>query len=201
MIARPGDANTIEIAFDLQLNDVEQGLAALPRARWARVAAWVSIVVVAALVAWRVHEGRNAGVIIAIGAFLVVALYIGRDPAKRVAKRVFDGLPEAARHVELRFDQQGIQTTSADQGTETPWSRVSRVLEARNTFLLFESRSNAQIVPKRVLTEEQCATLRDLVARYVVPRNEPWLTPQIAVRFAIYAILFVAFWFFYKYRR
>jgi len=61
--------------------------------------------------------------------------------------------------------------------------------------------SNAQIVPKRALTPEQYSALRALVRQHVVRRNEPWLTPQIAVRIAIYAVLFGAFWFFYQHRR
>jgi hypothetical protein len=200
MNANTGEPSPITITFDLQLRDVEHGLAALPRARWARRAAWVSIAVVAALVAWRVREGRDPGVMLAIGAFLVVVLFIGRDPAKRVAKRVYAALPEAARHVELRFDAHGILATSGDAATETPWSRVSQVLEDQNSLLLFESSSNAQIVPRRSLTEEQSARLQELIRLHVVPHRQRWLTRQIALRLVIYLVLFAAFWFFYKHR-
>jgi len=194
------DSQTITVAFDFQLSDIEQGLASLPRARWARIAGWSSILVVAALIAWRLREGRDPGYVILLGVFLMVVLFVGRDPSKRIAKRVYEGLPPEARHVELSFNQQGIVLTTGTESTETPWTRLSHVLDSRSSILLFESRSNAQIVPKRALTPEQYSALRALVRQHVVRRNEPWLTPQIALRIAIYAVLFGAFWFFYQHR-
>jgi hypothetical protein len=194
------DSQTITVGFDFQLSDIEQGLASLPRARWARIAGWLSILVVAALIAWRLREGRDPGYVILLGVFLMVVLFMGRDPSKRIAKRVYEGLPPEARHVELSFNQQGIVLTTGTESTETPWTQLSHVLDSRNSILLFESRSNAQIVPKRALTPEQYSALRSLVRQHVVRRNEPWLTPQIAVRIAIYAALFGAFWFFYQRR-
>jgi len=204
MDASPNEPNgrvPIIVTFDLQLLDVQQGLGALPRARWAKVAAWIGILTVGALVAWRVHEGRDPGVMVAVGVFLVAALFIGRDPAKRIAKRVYANLPEVERHVELKFDQEGIQTNTGAQATLTPWSRVMQVVEARHTFVLFESRSNAQLVPKRAMTNEQCAELRELIRQRVVPRKDPWLTRQVAVRLVIYALLFVALWLFFRNRQ
>lgn len=194
------DSQTVNVAFDFQLSDIEQGLASLPRARWARIAGWSSILVVAALIAWRLREGRDPGYVILLGVFLMVVLFVGRDPSKRIAKRVYEGLPPEARHVELSFNQQGIKLTTGSESTETPWTQLSHVLDSRSSILLFESRSNAQIVPKRALTPEQYSVLHALVRRHVVRRNEPWLTPQITVRIAIYAVLFGAFWFFYQHR-
>ena len=196
----PADSQTITVAFDFQLSDIEQGLASLPRARWARFAGWASILIVAALIAWRLREGRDPGYVILLGVFLVVVLFVGRDPSKRIAKRVYDGLTPETRHVELSFSQRGIELASGTVSTETPWSQLSHVLDSRSSILLFESRSNAQIIPKRALTQEQYVALRALVRQHVVRRREPWLTPPIALRIAIYVVLFGAFWYFYQQR-
>jgi hypothetical protein len=188
------------ISFELQLADVERGLASLPRARFARMAAWFGMLVVAALVAWRWHEGRDPSLLAVVGVVMIAVLFAGSNPAKRIAKRVYDALPAEARHVELNVDDSGIKLVAGDTTAETPWARVSRVSDARHSLLLFESRSNAQIIPKRALSAEQYATLRALVKQHVVPRKEPWWTPEIARRIFTYALLIVGLWMLYRYR-
>jgi YcxB-like protein len=186
-----GNERPLVITFDLQLADVERGLASLPRARFARSAAWFSMLVVAALVAWRWHEGRNPSIMVVVGAFLIVALFAGRDPAKRIAKKVYQALPTDARHVELTIDDQKLRLVSGAAATELDWNAVARALDSRHSILLFESRSSAQIIPKRALSREQYAALSAIVKRKVVPRREPWLTPAIARRMVTYLLLLI----------
>ena len=200
MTIAPETSQFVEVNFELQLTDVEQGLATLPRARLSKMVSWFGVVAVVAIIGWRWHEGRDPKLLGIIGALLIAALVWGRDPTKRIARRIYDALPEQDRQVVLRCDDEGIHLQSGESSTLVNWSEVARVLEARNSFLIFASRTSAQIVPKRVLTTEQVSTLRRLIQRHVVPRREPWLTDAIFKRVLIYGFLFAAIWAFYKYR-
>jgi hypothetical protein len=200
MNAGSSESLPLVVSFDLQLTDVERGLASLPRARFARMVAWFGMLVVPALVAWRWHEGRDPTLLAVVGVVMLGVLFAGRNPAKRIAKRIYDAVPPEDRHVELNVDDSGIRLVAGDASAETPWARISRVTDARHSLLLFESRSNAQIIPKRALTAEQYAALRSLVKQHVVPRKEPWLTPEISRRIVTYALLLVGMWMLYRYR-
>jgi len=191
----------IEIKFELQLVDVEQGLAQLPRARLSKVFGWFGVVAVVAIIAWRWHEGRDPSLLAIVGVLLVATFFLRRDPTKRIAKRIFEALPADALQVSLQCDETGIQLTSSDSSTHVAWNEVVRVLDTRASFLIFTSRTNAQIVPKRALQTDQVNALRQLVARHVVPQREPWLTPAIQRRLLVYAALFAAVWVIYYYNR
>ena len=78
---------------------------------------------------------------------------------------------------------------------------MTRVTDTRETFLVFASRTNAQILPKRAMSTEQIRTVRELIARHVVPQREPWLTPTLVRRVLIYTVIFAAIWLWYTYRQ
>lgn len=193
--------HSLVVTFDLQQADIEHGLAALPRARAARVMAWVSMVAVVALVAWRVREGRDPAVMVVVGLFLLGVLFLGRNPSRRIAKRIFEALPAESRHVEMAFDETGVVVGTGGETTPTPWTRFIRTLDAKKSVLLFESRSNAQIIPKRALSAEQYAELTRLVRAHVVTQREPWLTPELTRRLFIYALLLAAILFYYHFQQ
>ena len=190
----------VEVNFELQLADVEQGLAALPRARLSKMFGWFGVLAVLAIIGWRWHEGRDPSLLAVVGVLLIATFVLGRDPTKRIAKRIYDALPVEARQVTLRCNDAGIQLDSSDSSTLVRWPDVTRVLEAKSSFLIFASRTSAQIVPKRVLTADQVIALRHLVTHHVVPRREPWLTDAVFRRIMIYALLFAAIWAIYKFR-
>ena len=77
MNAGSSETQPLVISFDLQLTDVERGLASLPRARFARMAAWFAMLVVAALVAWRWHEGRDPSLLAVVGVIMIAVLFAG----------------------------------------------------------------------------------------------------------------------------
>ena len=194
------ESQPVVVAFDLQLVDVERGLSSLSRARFARLFAWLSMLVVAALVAWRWREGHNPTVLAIVGVVLVAILFLSRDPAKRVARRVFDALPPEVRHVELTLSNAGVSLQAGETRTDTAWSSIVKVVDARHSFLLFESRTHAQIIPKRALISEQYAILKSLVEAHVVPQSEPWWTPEVLRRAVLYALLLTGLWMFYRLR-
>lgn len=194
------EPRVVEVNFELQLTDVEQGLASLPRARLSKMAGWFGVVAVVAVIGWRWHEGRDPRLLTVVGVLLIAALVWGRDPTKRIAKRIYDALPIQERQVSLSCNDEGVRLQSGDSSTLVTWPEVARVLEARKSFLVFASRTNAQIVPKRVLTTEQVIAFRELAKHHVVPRREPWLTDALFRRILIYGLVFAAIWAFYKYR-
>ncbi len=191
----------VEVEFELQLADVEQGLALLPRARLSKVFGWFGVIAVVLIIAWRWHEGRDPSLLAIVGVLLIATLVFRRDPTKRIAGRIFDALPVDARQVSLKCDEVGVQLMSSESSTLVNWNEVVRVLDTRASFLIFTSRTNAQIVPKRALAAAQIKDLRQLVARHVVPRREPWLTPAIVRQLIVYAALFAAVWAIYYFGR
>jgi hypothetical protein len=196
---RASSPAVVNLEFELQLADVEQGLQALPRARLSRFFSWLSVAGVVAIVAWRWHEGRDPGVLVIVAIFLIGILVVGRDPAKRIAKRVFDALPIEARRLQLRIDDEGIHLGTGDTQSQLSWGQVIRVMDSKRSFLLFASRTEAQIIPKRGLTSEQIGIIRALVAQRVTPQGEPWLTPEILRRTLIYGLIIAALWLVYQY--
>jgi len=200
MTEAPAAPPIVDIDFELQLSDVQRGLAVLPRARLSKWVGWAGVVAVIGIVAWRWHEGRDARTLTFVGVLLIAFFILRRDPTKRIAKRVFEDLPTEARKVHMRFDDNGVQVDSGEAQL-LEWAKVTQVLEARDTFLLFASRTNAQIVPKRAMTAEQLQATRGLIAQHVVTQREPWLTPALVRRVLIYTLICVAIWLMYSYRQ
>src|ERR1039457_3708306 len=91
----------VEVKCELQLADVEQGLALLPRARLSKICGWFGVVAVMAIIGWRWHEGRAPSLLAIVGVLLIATFILGRDPTKRIAKRIFDSLPADALQVSL----------------------------------------------------------------------------------------------------
>jgi hypothetical protein len=190
----------VEFHFELQLSDIHRGLAALPRARFSKWVGWFGVVAVLAIIGWRWQEGRDQRTLLVVGALLIAFFVVGRDPTKRIARKIFQQLPADARQVAIRVDETGVQVVSGDT-QHLEWAKVTRVTDTRETFLVFASRTNAQILPKRAMTTEQIRTVRELIARHVVPQREPWLTPTLTRRVLIYTVIFAAIWLWYTYRQ
>jgi hypothetical protein len=174
---------------DLRLSDVEEGLASLPRARLARWLGVLAPALASAIILYRWEEKRDRMLLGGVAILTIVALIFIRNPTKRLAKRVFNSLSEEARHVEIRVDSEGIRLGSSGGQTDLPWSSVWKVTESRNTLLVFVSRTDAQIVPKRAFSEQALGRFREWVRTSVTPRREPWLTPDLRRRLTVWLVL------------
>lgn len=193
------EPRAVEFNFELQLSDVHRGLAALPRARLTKWVGWFGVIAVLAIIAWRWHEGRDQRTLVVVGALLIMFFILGRDPTQRIARKIFQQLPEEARRVNIRLDEQGVRVDAGDAQT-LYWANVTQVIDTSHTLLVFASRTNAQILPKRAMTPEQIRVARELVREHVVPQREPWITPTLVRRVLIYTIVFVgiSMWYFYR---
>jgi hypothetical protein len=185
---------------ELRLSDVEAGLASLPRAKIARAISLGGAALVIAMVAYRWHEGKDRQTLAVIGVALLALLFVNRNPARKIAKRVYDALPEEARRIGVEISARGILLRSSGAESELAWSSIWNLVETREVIVVFTSRENAQILPKRAFSESQLATLRTLAKERIVKHDEPFLTPELRKRLFVWLAVFAiawAVWFFF----
>ncbi len=191
MLETRPESPAIELDFELQREDIERGLAALPRARAARAVSIAAMLAVIGLVAYRWQEGRDRQALLVVGVVLLGLIFLGRDPSKRVARRVHESLAPEARKLHMKIDAAGLSAGTGDGVSELPWSDVQRVIETPHTVLVFATASDAQILPKRAMNGEQLALLRALVASNVTPKRAPIFTRQVVRRLVLWLLMLV----------
>jgi hypothetical protein len=178
----------------LLLSDIETGLSALPRAKVARYVAWGGTAAVVAMVAYRWVQGYDRKSLVIVAVILLVLLASSRNPAKRIAKRVYASLPEDAKRLRIAVSEQEFCVTSSGNESLLPWSDVRRCVEARNAFVVFVSQHDAQILPKRGFSASDLQAIREWSRTKIVKRDEPWLTPQLRLRLMVWLAVFALVW-------
>lgn len=179
----------IEGSTRLELRDVEEGLGSLPRARIARWLGILAPVLAAGIFAYRWEEQRDRVMLGTVAALLLLSLLFLRNPTKRLARRVFASLDEEAQKLQIRVDSEGIHLESSGNQTLLSWPQIWHVTESRKTMLVFMSRTDAQIVPKRAFSSDDLREFQAWVRSSVVPRDEPWLTPDLRRRLTIWLVI------------
>jgi hypothetical protein len=188
--AKTNAANEVE----LTLADIEAGLASLPRAKVARGIALVGATLVVAMVGYRWYEGRDRTTLLVVGAALLLLLIVNRNPARKIARRVHDSLPEDARKIAVSVDDDGVHLCSGGAESLLPWSGIHKLVETRDVVVVFVSRENAQILPKRALNAVELIRLRELAKQKITAHEEPWLTPELTKRMLYWLLTFVVVW-------
>jgi len=181
-------------AVTLTLADIEAGLSALPRAKFARLVTWVGGGAVAALVGYRWIEGRDRTSLVIVAAVLFALLAINSNPTRRIAKRVHASLPEDAKRIRILADERGFRVVSNDRESLLDWSEVRRFLETRHVLVVFVSQHDAQILPKRAFTESELTAIRGWASSKIRKHDEPWLTPELRTRMMIWLVVFGFVW-------
>jgi hypothetical protein len=187
--------NSGEVA--LTLSDIEAGLSALPRAKATRYIVWGGAVAVVAMVAYRWMEGRNHTSLVVIGVVLLGILAVNGNPAKRIAKKVYASLPDDAKTLRISVDETGFSVTSSGNESMLPWSEVQRCIETRQVLVVFVSRHDGQILPKRAFSEADLRSVREWSKTKIVRRHvpaQPWLTPEVRSRMLIWLVVFALVW-------
>jgi hypothetical protein len=180
--------------IELKLSDVEAGLGSLPRAKFARFISIFGALLVIAMVVYRWQEGRDRTTLTLVGIALIALLVINRNPARRVAKRVYDSLPPEARRIAVTLKDESIVLRSSGAESELNFAELWKLTETREVFVLFVSRENAQILPKRALTELDQDRLRTLARQKIVKRDEPFFTPELQKRLMVWTLVFAIAW-------
>lgn len=187
-------SNSTKGDVTLTLSDIETGLAALPRARVARTVTWTGAIAVVGLVAYRWVEGRDRTSLVVIAVVLLGLLLTNRNPAKRIAKRVYAALPDDAKKLRVTVNEEGFRLTSSGSESPLPWTDVRRCVDAGHVLVVFVSQHDAQIIPKRAFDESELRSIREWSKTKVVKRAEPWLTPELRKRMLIWLVVFALVW-------
>ncbi len=190
----PATASAAIGAVTLTLSDIEAGLAALPRAKVAKAISWVGTAAVVSLVAYRWMEGRDRISLVVIAVVLLGILLVSRNPAKRIAKSVYSSLPEDAKTIRVSVSEEGFRVASSGNESMLPWTDVQRCVDARTVLVLFVSKHDAQIIPKRAFTSNDLDAIRRWSQTKIIKRDEPWLTPQLRTRLMIWLLVFALVW-------
>jgi hypothetical protein len=195
-LENPPPSATTESAgeVELKLSDVEAGLASLPRAKVARAISLGGGLLVIAMVGYRWYEGRDHVTLALVGAALLALLFLNRNPARKIAKRVYDGLPPDARKIAVTVNDQGLQLRSSGSESELLWSEIWKITQTREVLVVFLSRENAQILPKRALSDANLVRLQELSAQKIRPRSEPFFTPEVVRRLTTLTLVAIVAW-------
>lgn len=195
-IAPTQHSGTTEVGteVELTLSDIEAGLASLPRAKVARAIALVGSSLVIAMVGYRWYEGKDRTTLLIVGVVLLAFLIINRNPTRKIAKKVYESLPADARKIAISINDEGLELHSGGAKSELAWSEIWKVTETRQVLVVFVSRENAQIIPKRGLTETQLDFLRKLAKQKIIIRDEPWFTPELQKRMMLWLLSAIVIW-------
>ena len=71
----------------------------------------------------------------------------------------YSGFPSEIR-MAYRFDEQGWSLRVKEGSASIAWGETSRLVERKRVFLLCQGKNVSNLLPKRCLTEEQCAQIR-----------------------------------------
>lgn len=183
----------------LALSDIEEGLSALPRAKMARYVSWFGAVAVAGLVGYRWIEGRDRTSLIVIAIVLLFILALNRNPAKRIAKRVYTSLPEDAKKLRIAVSDEGFRVSSSGTESLLDWANVRRLVETPNVLVVFVSQHDAQILPKRAFTAGELQSIRSIAQSRIRLHHEPWLTPELRTRMMIWLVVVAVIWLAFTY--
>ena len=58
------------------------------------------------------------------------------------------------------FDEQGWSLRVKEETASIPWGETTRLVERKHLFLLCQGKNVSNLLPKRCLSEEQCARIR-----------------------------------------
>ncbi len=184
----------IPIEFELQEADMTKAVSALPAVRRQRLLGYFGLVAGAVLFiiglsdnVFRVWLVGAAPIMIGVSALLLVM-------PRFAGRRVLHNYKSEERRVKMQLSENGYHIHSAKGRSETPWTAVHRVMEDKSSFLFFVTDQIAQVLPKRVLTEDQVSTLRGWLHTAVKERQ-----PKSRLKFTliIWVVLILLFFLIY----
>ena len=71
------------------------------------------------------------------------------------------------RSVEWRITDEGVQIRTNVAATDIRWEAYLKYKEGKKIFLLYVQKGQAQMIPKRVLSESETIELRNLISAHV----------------------------------
>ncbi|MEZ4233462.1 MAG: YcxB family protein [Polyangiaceae bacterium] len=149
---------------ELIRNDVLEALNAQPGSRFkTAVGLAVSAAAITIVVQSSPQSGDRPWLVIGI---LLAAPLLARLGKRMVATRMFKGMPEAQRRMDIEIDEQGIEVRSAGALTRLRWKQLVATRETPRVFLVYTSATAFLILPKRAFKAKGAPKVAALLARH-----------------------------------
>ena len=122
----------------------------------------IALALIIASVAFKGHSVFESVVYPVIGiAALVGGAYL---LSRYRLKKIYREQASLAEPINVTIDDQQLSYSWARGSFILPWANVRRGRETKNFFILWESSAFARMLPKRVLSAEETATIRENIA-------------------------------------
>jgi hypothetical protein len=97
----------------------------------------------------------------------VVILATGGLSARLNARKMFKKNPERFVPCEITLDDEGFREQNSVRDVRVPWSAITHIDESQHAFTLNLTTKQQYFLPKRVLSPEQMATVRQIFSQHV----------------------------------
>ncbi|MEZ4375377.1 MAG: YcxB family protein [Polyangiaceae bacterium] len=138
---------TVTGNVELTRDDVLEALHAQPGSRF-KTAVGLAVSAAAIMVVAQSAPQNSDRPWPVIGLLLAAPL-LARFGKRMVATRMFKGMPDAQRKMDIRVDDLGIEVRSAKALTRLRWQQIVTTKETPKVFLVYTSATAFLILPKR----------------------------------------------------
>ena len=105
--------------------------------------------------------------IITIGLFALLFVVI----LKRNLKKQYNSNKLMQAENDVIMDEAGLHISAEHGNTNIVWNNVSKAAESKNGFYVYIANMQAFIIPKRLLSAEEEATIRSLIQTHLPPEK------------------------------
>jgi YcxB-like protein len=111
------------------------------------------------------RESPGVVLMYALEGFVLICIVIGFT-IWRQATRSYRQNPVFQSELNVVIDDQQISYTWARGSHATPWANISRAIETPEFFFLFETPISVRILPKRALSADETALIRQKIEAF-----------------------------------
>lgn len=111
--------------------------------------------------------GASSSLVVVVALFVFLWTMLAGMP-KRIAQRLVREEPAYTQTIHVLIDADNLEVRQTDAWSVVDWSRIRRITETRDLFLIYPNKFMFWAVPKRAFAgEEQLQRFRDLAAPHV----------------------------------
>ncbi len=161
--ATDAPASSVGGHVELQRNDVLEALNAQPGSRF-KTAVGLALSAAAITVVLQSSPQSSDRPWLVIGVLLAAPM-LARLGKHLVATRMFRGMPDAQREMDIEVNDLGIEVKSAGALTRLRWQQVVTTKETPKVFLVYTSTTAFLILPKRAFGQAGAPRVGALLAK------------------------------------